>query len=119
MSPLIDCVFILLIFFIVTTTFVEEDGLEVDKPEAAAAASQMESTSVMIRLTERGEVLHEGRSIGLSGVQPLVKRAVQKEEDAPVIVQAEEGARSGIMMRIIDEATIAGATKISVANVSG
>ena len=51
-SPLIDCIFILLIFFIVTTTFVEEDGLEVSKPDAAAALPSDESTSVVFEVLE-------------------------------------------------------------------
>jgi biopolymer transport protein ExbD len=113
MSPLIDCVFILLIFFIVTTTFVEETGVEVDKPQAASA-SRLEKTSIMIALTSKGEVVYGGREIGISGVQPLVKRMLQKE-DAPVIVQADTAAQSGLLVRIIDEAKLAGATKVSVA----
>ncbi|MGC9330095.1 MAG: ExbD/TolR family protein, partial [Candidatus Hinthialibacter sp.] len=70
-SPLMDCVFILLIFFIVTTTFVEETGVEVDKPQAASAV-RLEKTSILIALTEKGEVVYGGREIGVGGVQPLV-----------------------------------------------
>ena len=112
-SPLIDCVFILLIFFIVTTTFVEETGVEVDKPQAASAV-QLEKTSILIALTTKGEVVYGGREIGISGVQPLVKRMLQKE-DVPVIIQAATDAQSGLLVRIIDEAKLAGATKVSIA----
>jgi len=114
MSPLIDCVFILLIFFIVTTTFVEETGVEVDKPQAASA-SNLEKTSILIALTEKGEVVYGGREIGVSGVQPLVKRMLQKE-DVPVIIQADRSSQSGMLVRIIDEAKLAGATKVSLAS---
>ncbi|MGA0871357.1 MAG: ExbD/TolR family protein [Phycisphaerales bacterium] len=113
MSPLIDCVFILLIFFIVTTVFVEETGVEVDKPQAASA-SQLEKSSILIALTAKGEVVYGGRDIGISGVQPLVKRMIQRE-DLPVIVQADQASQSGLLVRIIDEAKLAGATKVSVA----
>lgn len=113
MSPLIDCVFILLIFFIVTTTFVEETGVEVDKPQAASA-SQLEKSSILIALTEAGEVVYGGRDIGISGVLPLVKQMVQSE-DLPVIIQADKASPSGMLVRIIDEAKLAGATKVSVA----
>lgn len=112
-SPLMDCVFILLIFFIVTTTFVEETGVEVDKPQAASSV-RLEKTSILIALTEKGEVVYGGREIGISGVQPLVKRMLQKE-DVPVIVQADSAADSGLLVRIIDEAKLAGAMKVSVA----
>jgi biopolymer transport protein ExbD len=113
-SPLIDCVFILLIFFIVTTTFVEETGVEVDKPQAASAV-RLEKNSILIALTEKGEVVYGKREIGISGVQPLVKRMLQKE-DVPVIIQADQSAQSGPLIRIIDEAKLAGATKVSVAS---
>ena len=112
-SPLIDCVFILLIFFIVTTTFVEETGVEVDKPQAASAV-RLEKTSILIALTNKGEVVYGGREIGISGVQPLVKRMLQKE-DVPVIVQADSEAHSGLLVRVIDEAKLAGALKVSLA----
>src|SRR5687768_10672285 len=113
LSPMIDCVFILLIFFIVTTSFVEETGVEVDKPQAASAV-RLEKTSILIALTAGGEVVYGGREIGLGGVQALVKRLIQKE-DLPVIVQADSSAPSGLLVRIIDEAKLAGATKVSVA----
>jgi biopolymer transport protein ExbD len=113
LSPLIDCVFILLIFFIVTTTFVEETGVEIDKPQAASSV-QLEKTSVLIALTEKGEVVYGGREIGISGVQPLVKRMLQKE-DVPIIIQADAAVQSGLLIRIIDEAKLAGAVKVSVA----
>lgn len=113
MSPLIDCVFILLIFFIVTTTFVEETGVEVDKPQAASSV-RLEKTSILIALTERGEVVYGGREIGISGVQPLIKRLLLKD-DSPVIIQVDSAASSGLLVRIIDEAKLAGAVKVSVA----
>ena len=112
MSPLMDCVFILLIFFIVTTTFVEETGIEVEKP-AAASAVQLEKTSILIALTEKGEVVYGGREIGVSGVQPLIKRMLQKE-DIPVIIQADKAAKSSMLVRVIGEAKLAGAIKVSV-----
>ncbi len=112
MSPLMDCVFILLIFFIVTTTFVEETGIEVDKPVAASAV-QLEKTSILLALTEKGEVVYGGREIGVSGVQPLIKRMLQKEE-IPVIIQADKAAKSSMLVRVIGEAKLAGAVKVSV-----
>jgi len=113
-SPLIDCVFILLIFFIVTTTFVEATGIEVDKPEAASA-SQLEKTSIFIALSEKGEVVYGARDIGVRGAQPLVKRTLQKDKKTPVIIQADRASQSGLLVRVIDEAKLAGARKVSLA----
>ena len=112
-SPLIDCVFILLIFFIVTTTFVEETGVEVDKPQAASSV-QLEKTSILLALTDKGEVIYGGREIGFGGVRQLVKRMLQKE-DVPVVIQVDAAADSGLLVRVIDEAKLAGATKVSLA----
>jgi biopolymer transport protein ExbD len=112
-SPLIDCVFILLIFFIVTTTFVEETGVEVDKPQATSSV-RLEKTSILLALTEKGEVVYGGREIGISGVRQLVARMLQKEE-VPVIIQADAAAPSGLLVRVIDEAKLGGAAKVSLA----
>lgn len=113
-SPLIDCIFILLIFFIVTTTFVEETGIEVDKPQAASA-SDLEKQSVMIAVTSEGQIVYGGKEIGMSGVQSTVRRFVEKDESTPVIIQVDEKAPSGLFVRVIDEAKLGGAAKVSVA----
>jgi len=113
MSPMMDCVFILLIFFIVTTTFVEESGVEVDKPHAASAV-RLEKTSILIALTEKGEVVYGGKEIGITGVRPLVKRMLAKET-IPVIVQADKSVQTGLLVRVVDEAKLAGAAKVSIA----
>jgi biopolymer transport protein ExbD len=112
-SPLIDCVFILLIFFIVTTTFVKETGVEVNKPQAASAA-QLERNSIMLALTKEGQVVYGGQQIGFSGIRPLVRRQMQKE-DVPVIIKADRDSPSGQLVRVIDEAKLAGAKNVSVA----
>lgn len=113
-SPLIDMVFILLIFFIVTTVFVEETGVEVDKPQAASAAS-LDKNSILIAITARSEVVYGGREIGLAGVRPLVRRLTQKE-GMPVIIQADKLAPSGVLVRVLDEAKLAGAKNVSLAS---
>lgn len=112
-SPLIDVVFILLIFFIVTTVFVEEPGVEVDRPRATTE-ERLKKHSILIAITEGGEVVYGGKSIGVSGVQPLVKRVLRKEQ-LPVIVQADETARSSTLVQVIGEAKRAGAEVVSIA----
>ena len=114
LSPLIDCVFILLIFFIVTTVFVEETGVEVDRPQAAAAA-QLEKTSILIALTNSGQIVYGGRDVGVGGVQGVVRRELQKDKDLPVIIQADSAAQAGLLVQIVGEAKLAGAIKVSVA----
>lgn len=113
-SPLIDMVFILLIFFIVTTVFVEETGVEVDKPQAASAVS-LEKNSILLAVTSKGQVVYGGREIGVSGVRPLVKRMTQAE-DMPVIVQGDENANYGVVLQVVDEAKLGGANSVSLAS---
>jgi|TARA_B100000475_G_scaffold183126_1_gene150595 biopolymer transport protein ExbD len=111
-SPLIDMVFILLIFFIVTTVFVEETGVEVEKPEAASAL-QLDRNSVLIAVTSKGQVVYGGKEIGVNGVRAIVRRLTNKEE-IPVIVQVDEGANAGLVVRVIDESKLGGAKNISL-----
>ncbi|TVP80362.1 MAG: biopolymer transporter ExbD [Puniceicoccaceae bacterium] len=111
LSPMIDMVFILLIFFIVTTVFVEETGVEVNRPEAAAAI-QLERNSILIAVTADNQVIYGGRDIGISGVAPIVKRLTLRE-DIPVIIQADEGASHGVFSRVYGEAKQAGAKSIN------
>lgn len=111
-SPLIDMIFILLIFFIVTTVFVEETGVDVDKPEAASARS-LDQESIQIAVTAAGRIIYGGREIGVNGVRPVVRRLVQREE-LPVILQVDENAAAGLIVRVIDEAKLGGAASISL-----
>lgn len=116
-SPLIDCIFILLLFFIVTTTFVEETGVEVDKPQAASSV-QLEKNSILLAITDKGEVVYGGREIGIGGVRTTVKRLMEKET-LPVIIQADQLVQAGLLVRVIDEVKLAGAVKVNLATRKG
>ena len=111
-SPLIDCVFILLIFFIVTTVFVEETGIEVNKPEAAASTN-LEKNSLLIAISEKNEIAYGGKQIALNNVQPIVKRTMQREK-IPVIIQADKKSNSEILVKVVGEAKLGGAEQVSV-----
>jgi biopolymer transport protein ExbD len=113
MSPLIDCVFLLLIFFIVTTVFVEETGVEIQKPQAASA-QDMDKHSIMIALTSDGKVIFGGREIGLNGVRGIVARQL-REKESPVIILADSDARTSPLVDVIDECKLAGAKQVSIA----
>ena len=113
LSPLIDMVFILLIFFLVTTVFVEETGLEVEKP-TAATAQPVERESIQLALSSRGEVFFDGQNIGESGVRPLIRR-LTAGDPRPVLLQVDENAPAGLVVRVIDAATLGGAQEVSLA----
>lgn len=112
--PLIDVIMFLLIFFISTTTFVEDTGVEVDKPQAASA-QQLDKNSILIAITAQSQIVYGGREIGIAGVRPLVTRLSTKEE-MPVIIQADTAAPAGILVRVIDEAKLGGAKNVSLAS---
>ncbi|MCD8533830.1 MAG: biopolymer transporter ExbD [Verrucomicrobia bacterium] len=111
-SPLIDMVFILLIFFIVTTVFVEETGVDVNKPQAASAVD-LDKNSILIAITDTAKVVYGGREIGTSGVRSIVRRLTQKE-DMPVIIQADKVVQTELLVRVIDEAKLGGAKNVSL-----
>ncbi|MBI1178863.1 biopolymer transporter ExbD [bacterium] len=113
-SPLIDMVFILLIFFIVTTVFVEETGVDINRPDAVSA-QQLEKNSILIAVTAKNQVVFGKRDIGVTGVRALVKRLTTQEPEMPVIVQADEGSLTGTLVRVVDEAKLGGARKVNVA----
>ncbi len=115
--PLIDVIMFLLIFFISTTSFIEMPGVSVDKPQAASAR-QVEKTSIIFAVTADGKIAYGGKEIGLGGVRPTVKRLCTKEP-LPVVIQADEGARNGVVVRVIDEAKLGGAKDVSLATDKG
>jgi biopolymer transport protein ExbD len=114
-SPLIDIVFILLIFFIVTTVFVEETGVDIDKPRAASQ-KDLEKNSILLGITPDGKVYYGGREIGVGEVRPVVSRLIRQQEQ-PVIIQADRMTPTEITIAVLDEAKLAGAAKVFVSTV--
>ncbi len=112
-SPLVDMVFLLLIFFIVTTVFVEETGVEVQKPKAASAQN-LEKKSILLALTAEGRIVYGGKEVSLSGLRGLVSRLL-RDQEMPVIILADENSRSGVLVDVIDECKLAGVKQVSIA----
>lgn len=115
-SPLIDVVFILLIFFIVTTVFVEETGVEINKPRAATQ-QDLERNSILIGVTRNGQVFYGGREIGVAGVRSTVGRLL-KQDPMPVIIQADRDTPTEATVSVLDEAKLAGAENVFVSTVN-
>ena len=113
LSPLIDMVFLLLIFFMVTTVFVQETGVEVQKP-SAATAEQLDRSSIMLALLADGRVVYGGQPVALNGVRALVSRLLA-DHKVPVVVVADKAAPAGLLVNVIDECKLAGATQVSLA----
>ena len=108
LSPMIDCIFILLIFFIVTTVFVDEQGLQVAKPDAAAAASTEDKESLAVEITQENKILLDGKEILIGDVTRRVKAALVDEE-TPVVIRAHEKAGHGVFVAVWDAVKLTGA----------
>ena len=112
LSPMIDCIFILLIFFIVTTVFVEETGVDVTRPKATTS-DKLESNSILIAITSDDRIIYGGDEYRLSGIQEIVKEKLSEQKDMPVILQGDALASHGIVTRVYEQCEAAGAQKIS------
>ncbi|WMN59638.1 biopolymer transporter ExbD [Pseudoalteromonas xiamenensis] len=113
MSPLIDVVFILLIFFIVTTVFVRETGVEVDKPQSMTA-SQIPSRVILLGITAQGQVFYDGANIGVAGIRATLQPLLA-QDDKPVLLQVDKTVPTSLLVQVMDEAKLAGAAAVSIA----
>ena len=113
-TSLIDVMFILLIFFLVTTTFVQETGLAVTRPKAATAEN-LRKQSILIAISPSGTIHMENRQVSLMSVRGIVKRALRLKEQ-PVIIIADEASRTRALVDVMDECRLAGAKQISIAS---
>lgn len=112
-SPLIDMMFLLLIFFIVTTAFNEEAGIDIDRPNASNSKI-LEKNSIIIEITEKNRIIYFEQEIQLNSVRGLVSKLLGKENRS-VILLADNRSQSGILIQVLDECKKAGAKNVSVA----
>jgi len=117
LSSLLDVVFILLIFFIVTTVFVKETGVEVDKPKAVSS-EQLQRNVILFAITAQGQIMYDGANIGIAGVRAAVAHNLAQQKRT-VIIQADKNAAVSLLVRVIDQAKLAGATSVNIATVAG
>ena len=117
LSPMIDCIFILLIFFIVTTVFVEEKGFSVAKPDAAAAPSLEESDNIVLEITADDKILLDRAEIGLPEVTSKLK-SLLSDPETPVAIRAHEKSNHGTFVSVWDAAKRGGAQALSFSTVN-
>lgn len=113
-SPLMDMVFILLIFFIVTSTFSRETGVEVTKPQAQSA-SQVQKENIMVAITREGTVHVNERQVDIAGLKDVLSRLISQNPDREVVLIADKESQTGMMVQVIDACNLSGAKKVSVA----
>jgi len=114
MTPLIDMVFILLIFFIVTTSFIKETGVDVSRPSAATAVAQ-ERANILISIRANGEIWMDRRQIDRRAVRANVERMHAENPEGAVIIIADQESRTGLLIEVMDQARLAGVANVSIA----
>ncbi|MGM0525849.1 MAG: ExbD/TolR family protein [Pseudomonadota bacterium] len=114
MTPMLDIVFIMLIFFIVTTSFVKEAGIQVNKPEANQANKEP-SANIFIAIRDTGEVWMDKRQVDVKRVAANLERMLAEQPTDLVVIQADKGAEHGRVVEVMDQIKEAGIDKISIA----
>lgn len=114
MTPMLDIVFIMLIFFIVTTSFVKESGVTVSTPQAQTAAQQ-ENANIFIAITADGEVWVDRRPVDPRSVRAIVARLHADNPEGSVIIQSDEAAATGMLVDVMDQVRLAGVESIAIA----
>jgi biopolymer transport protein ExbD len=114
LTPLIDMVFILLIFFLVTASFTKESGIDVDRP-TAQTANRLEHGSMIIGVSKNSEIWIDNQKIDLRAVRAHVEHMQSQNPEGTVIILADKNARTGTTVEVLDQVRLAGVSNVSIA----
>jgi len=113
-TPMLDVVFIMLIFFIVTASFVKEAGIDVNRPDAATA-ERKERGNILVAITENGQIWINKRQVDPRAVRANIERMHAENPQGSVVIQADENSRNGLLVQVMDAARLAGVHEVSIA----
>ena len=114
-TPMLDIVFIMLIFFIVTTSFVKEYGVDVNRPSNAPVEEQQQSEIIAVRIDENDQIYIQDRLVDVRAIRANIESSLASQPDAAVVVIADRAADAGLLVRVVDQARVAGAERVSIA----
>ncbi|MBU2926518.1 biopolymer transporter ExbD [Colwellia sp. 4_MG-2023] len=114
MTPMLDVVFILLIFFIVTASFVKEAGIDVNRPEAATAVKK-ERANILVAISDKGDIWINKRKVDIRSVQANIERLKAENPQGTVVIQADKKATTDTLIKVMDSARAAGVFDVSIA----
>lgn len=114
LTPMLDVVFIMLIFFIVTASFVKEAGIDVNRPEAATAVKK-ERANILIAISDKGEIWINKRRVDVRAVQANVERLKAENPQGSVVIQADQKATTDTLIKVMDASRAAGVFDVSIA----
>ena len=114
LTPMLDVVFIMLIFFIVTATFVKESGIDVNRPDAATAV-KLEKANILIAIGANNEVWIDRRRVDIRAVRPNIERLHAENPQGSVVIQADKDSKTETLIKVMDAARSAGVFNIAIA----
>ncbi|KIM11914.1 MAG: biopolymer transporter ExbD [Sulfuricurvum sp. PC08-66] len=113
LTPMLDVVFIMLIFFIVTSSFVKESGVDINRPSAKSATT-VKNGNILVALRPNDEIWIDKRLVDLSAVRANIERLHAEMPQSAVVVQADNDSKSGLLIQLIDQIKLAGIDNVSV-----
>lgn len=114
MTPMLDVVFIMLIFFIVTASFVKEAGIDVNRPDASTAVKK-DRASILVAISDKGEIWINKRRIDVRAVQANIERLHAENPQGTVVIQADKKATTEVLIQVMDASRAAGILDVSIA----
>lgn len=118
MTPMLDIVFIMLIFFIVTTSFVKESGVSVNRPSAQSAQEDKKG-NIMVAIKPNGEIWIDKRVVDVRSIRANIEKLKAESPEGAVIIQADTDSKTGLLVMVMDQIRLAGISNISIAAQAG
>lgn len=113
LTPMLDVVFIMLIFFIVTTSFVKESGIDVSRP-SAKTAKKKQRASILVAINQSGEIWIQRRRVDIRSVRANIERLHAESPEGTVVIQADKRSETGLLVDVMDQIRLAGVENIAV-----
>jgi biopolymer transport protein ExbD len=114
LTPMLDVVFIMLIFFIVTASFVKEAGIDISKP-SAATATRKERGNILVAITESNQIWVDRRQVDPRALRANIERLRAENPNGSVVIQADKKSENGLLVQVMDAAKLAGVKNVSIA----
>jgi biopolymer transport protein ExbD len=114
LTPMLDVVFIMLIFFIVTASFVKEAGIDVTRPPAATA-ERKERGNILVAITANDQIWIDRRQVDPRSVRANIERMHAENPQGSVVIQADKDSKNGLLVLVMDAARLAGVKNVSLA----
>ena len=114
LTPMLDVVFIMLIFFIVTASFVKEAGIDISRP-AAGTAERKERGNILIAITENDQIWMDRRQVDVRALRANIERLYAENPQGSVVIQADKNSKNGLLVEVMDAARASGVTNVSLA----